>query len=248
VGPSLDYVLQYNPRMADRAPEPQIDARLGKLLSLGSHELRSPLSAVAGYIRMLLQERAGPVSDDQRRLLQEADKSCGRLSSLLAEMSDLAKLEAGTAPFNTSTVQLSAVLSEAVRALPPSAEREPGVRLPDAVAGQVQGDAVRLTAAFTAIFHALLRELVTARELAVRTRPHERDGTPSIHIAVGEPSVVDDLVQLDPSRLVALDEWRGGTGFALPRARRIIDAHGGRLLSPPESKAAALVILPSYPE
>jgi signal transduction histidine kinase len=201
------------------------------------------LSAVAGYIRMLLQERAGPVSDDQRRLLGEADKSCGRLSLLLTEMSDLAKLESGTAPFHRSKVELSAVLGAAVRALPQLPDRAVSVSLPHGPAGVVHGDAVRLTSAFAAILHALHRELATEGGLAVRVRADEREGGASIRVAIAEPSIVDDVVARDTSTLVPFDEWRGGTGFALPRARVIIDAHDGRLLSPPDTKAAAVVML-----
>jgi signal transduction histidine kinase len=83
---------------------PPVDPRWPKVLSLAVHEFRTPLTVVAGYIRMLLKERAGPVPDQQRRLLEEAEKSCGRLSALLAEVSDLSGLEAGTA---TSTVPTS---------------------------------------------------------------------------------------------------------------------------------------------
>ena len=52
---------------------------------------------------MLLKDRAGPLSDMQRQLLEEAEKSCGRLSALLDELSDLSQLESGTAPYNRST-------------------------------------------------------------------------------------------------------------------------------------------------
>ncbi len=147
--------------MSDGSSEPVIDPRWPQLLSLSAHELRSPLSVVAGYIRMLLQQRAGPLSDDQLRLLQEAEKSCGRLSAVLAELSELARLESGTAPFNRSSVDLSSVLSDAISSLPALPDRDLTARLVDAPAIFIHGDAVRLKAAFSAILHALLRELVT---------------------------------------------------------------------------------------
>src|SRR5574342_1161935 len=96
----------------------RVDPRWPKLLSLSVHEFRTPMTVVAGYIRMLLKDRAGPLSDQQRRLLEEAEKSCARLSALLVEMSDLAGLEAGTATFNKSAVDLRGVLSDAIASLP----------------------------------------------------------------------------------------------------------------------------------
>src|SRR4029453_877754 len=102
---------------------PPVDPRWHRLLSLAVHEFRTPMTVVAGYIRMLLKDRAGPLSDQQRRLLEEAEKSCGRLSALLAEMSDLSGLEAGTATFNRAAIDIRTTLSESVAALPESPDR-----------------------------------------------------------------------------------------------------------------------------
>ncbi|MGH3117468.1 MAG: histidine kinase dimerization/phospho-acceptor domain-containing protein, partial [Gaiellales bacterium] len=46
------------------------DATWPRLLSLAVHELRTPATVVGGYLRMVLKDRAGPLSEDQRRLLQ----------------------------------------------------------------------------------------------------------------------------------------------------------------------------------
>ena len=47
-----------------------------KVLSLTVHEFRTPLTVVAGYLRMLSTDRVGPLSDAQRRVIQEAELSC----------------------------------------------------------------------------------------------------------------------------------------------------------------------------
>src|SRR6476646_685013 len=101
-----------------------LDPRWPKVLSLSVHEFRTPMTVVSGYIRMLLKDRAGALNDQQRRLLEEAEKACGRLTALVAEMSDLSNLEAGTAPFNKSAVDLRATLREAVASLPPLPDRD----------------------------------------------------------------------------------------------------------------------------
>src|SRR5436309_11109471 len=102
-------------RMTDRS----VDPRWPKLLSLSVHELRTPMTVVAGYIRMLLKDRAGAISDQQRRLLEEAEKSCARLSSLVAEVSELSNLEGGTLTYNKQRTDLRAALRTAVDRLPP---------------------------------------------------------------------------------------------------------------------------------
>ena len=50
------------------------DPRWPKVLSLSVHEFRTPMTVVAGYLRMLLKDRAGPITDQQRKLLEEAEK------------------------------------------------------------------------------------------------------------------------------------------------------------------------------
>jgi signal transduction histidine kinase len=230
----------------ERATPPHTDSRWPKLLSLSAHELRSPLTVVAGYLRMLLKERAGPISDQQRRLLEEAEKSCGRLSELVAELSALSQLESGAAPFNRGTVNLQSVLADAIAALPDLPEHTVTIALTVDDALLVQGDAVRLRTALSSILQALRRELVTSDQLVVRV--DAREGT-SLRITIGEPGRLESLRELDPSAMSPFDEWRGGNGLSLPAACRIVEAHGGRVLSPPdagqaERKASAIITLP----
>lgn len=222
------------------------DPRWSRLLGLSVHEFRTPLTVVAGYIRMLLTDRAGAVTDQQRKLLVEAEKSCGRLSGLLAEMSDLANLEAQTAAFNRSPVALGPLLAETVAGLPELPDRAITVSLTiDSGRSNVSGDPVRLKAAFTSLLTALRRELVTSTELFVREQSGEYEGRPAAWVAIADADNLGGLVHADPSALTTFDEWRGGCGLSLAVARRIINSHGGAIWSPGNgAKAAAVVTIP----
>jgi signal transduction histidine kinase len=227
---------------------PTTDARWPKLLSLTVHEFRTPLTVVAGYIRMLLKERAGPVPDAQRRLLEEAEKSCARLSALLAEISELSALEGGTAAFTRASVDLRALLVQVAEGLAPLPDRAVHVE----VAGTAEpltatGDPTRLRYAFSAIAAALRRELVTSERLVVHAAALQHDDdTGWIRIAIAEPSRLDRLIVAGPPDLMTFDEWRGGVGLSLANARRVIEAHDGVVWSPrDEPKAAAVIDLPA---
>ena len=222
------------------------DARWPKLLSLAVHEFRTPITVVAGYIRMLLKDRAGPITDQQRKLLEEAEKSCGRLSALVAEMSDLSNLEGGTAALNRSTVDLRTLLEEAIAALPPMPDREVTVELRSGDAASVHGDATRLRAAMTALIIALRRELVTTDRLLVQLRNADVDGTPSVVVTFGDEEQLRGIEAADVSALPRFDEWRGGSGLSLAVARRVIGQHGGALFGPPgDGRAGAIAVLPA---
>lgn len=218
-----------------------IDPRWPKLLSLAVHEFRTPITVVAGYIRMLLKERAGPISDQQRKLLEEAEKSCGRLSALVAEMSDLSGLEGGTAGLNRTTADLHGILSEAIAALPPLPDREVHVELQGNGPVSVSGDVTRLRGALTSLLAALRRELVTSDRLVVRLAERSGDAI----VAVGDAGQIDTIQAADTAGLERFDEWRGGSGLSLAIARRVIGQHGGTVHSAPgEGKASALITLP----
>lgn len=204
------------------------------------------MTVVAGYIRMLLKERAGPVPDQQRRLLEEAEKSCARLSALLGEVSELSALEGGTATFNRASLDLKTLLAEAIDGLSELPDREVRVEL-DTENGPatVQGDATRLRSALSSVIAALRRELITSDRLSVHQRIRQNGADRISWIAIGDPNRIGGLSTAVDSALTTFDEWRGGCGLSLPVARRIINAHGGTIWSPlEESRAGAVIALP----
>lgn len=209
------------------------------------------MTVVAGYIRMLLKERAGPISEQQRRLLEEAEKSCARLSGLLTEVSELSGLEGGTSTFNTTRIDLRTVLRESIAGLPDLPDREVAVELETGPESAfLNGDAARLRTALASVISALRREVVVSDRLNVREVTRNFDGQQVFWIAISDPARIAMLSEADASSLGTFDEWRGGVGLSLAVARRVINAHGGRIWSPradentADSKAGAVIALP----
>lgn len=217
-----------------------VDPRWPKVLSLSVHEFRTPMTVVAGYIRMLLKDRAGPLNDQQRKLLEEAEKSCARLSALLVEVSDLSNLEGGTAPMNKQTTNLQAAVRAAVAQLPPMPDREVAVHLElGNEPAPINGDPVRLTQAIGSIIVALRRELISEHGLTVR----EQRGSGTYELLIGDPDTIAALeTESDVERQI-FDEWRGGVGLSLGVARRVLNAHDGHILAPPGGAKAGARIL-----
>ena len=219
-----------------------------RLLQLGVHEFRTPITVIAGYLRMLLNSsRAGTLTDSQREMLQGMEKSTARLVALVAEMNDLSILEGGGATFNFGSVDIVTLVESEIASLPPMTDdREVSVVFRNQAPGaRVHGDPVRLRTAMVSLLIALRRELVTSHELCVSLRRVTRDGAAMLQVTIGGPDRIAALEEAAATNLTTFEEFRGGVGFTLPIATRIVHAHGGQLWSPTEDeKAGAVLFLP----
>ena len=218
-------------------------------MSLAVHELRTPVTVVAGYLRMLLKEQAGPLTDKQKKMLEEADRSCGRLGALVSEMSEFGKLEGNQIALARNDFDLHALAAELASGMHEGQDR--GVTLSvrasadlDGTPVMVTGDRTRIAAAVKALMHSALRERGEPGVVVVECSTVT--GSPGWAVlAIGDESVLPGLKSAAAAPL-AFDEWRGGLGLALPIARRVIEAHGGALWSGDgtQSRAASALRLP----
>ena len=220
-----------------------------QLLSLAVHEFRSPASVVGGYLRMLQRDGDSPLSERQRKMVDEAEKSCARLVALIAELSDLSKLDGGLVTLAREPLDAFTLLAEVAELVHEARERD--VRLE--VRGQqdgalMLGDAPRLRTAFDAIFRAILRETAGPCTVVAERRVETRAGRASAILVVADESSVQAAYARDPG---PFDEKRGGMGLALPLARRIIEGHGGHVWAPAAAgsddalaRGSAIVALP----
>src|SRR5687768_9602818 len=203
---------------------------LPRAMSLAVHELRTPVTVVAGYLRMLLREQAGPLTDKQKKMLEEADRSCGRLGSLVSEMSEFGKLEGRELALARQDFDVAELTAQLAGDMHEGSDR--GVRLEARCAGplMVTGDRTRISAALHALMYSALRERGEPGTVIVDCSRFA-DTSPWAVVAIGDEAAVSTLVRATPENAPPFDEWRGGLGLALPVARRVIEAHGGALWS-----------------
>ena len=79
-----------------------------------AHEIKNPLAIISGYIELLLSQKPGPLTDRQRKILEEATSNCLRLQKLAKDFLSYSSIEAGSKTFQLSfeTGDLNACLSE----------------------------------------------------------------------------------------------------------------------------------------
>jgi signal transduction histidine kinase len=205
------------------------------LLSLAVHEFRTPASVVSGYLRMLARDQA--LNDHQRKMIEEAEKSCARLVAIVGELSDIGKLDSGAIALARQPLDLFALTAEVAAHVQEGKDREVHlvVRGPENGA-PVMGDAARLRSAFDAILRAILREKAGPSTIVAERRlMRDGDATSAVIVVAEEDSVVA-AYDAPPG---VFDEKRGGLGLALPLARRVIAGHGGWIWSASEPEALA---------
>jgi signal transduction histidine kinase len=201
-----------------------------QLLSLAAHEFRTPANVIGGYLRMLQRDTVHTLSERQRQMVDEAQKSCARIVALINELTEVAKLDTDTSAFDGDRFDLFQLLSEVADDLHESEDRDVHLQLRGETAGaSVSGDRIRLGGAFSAFFRAMLREQPSATNTAVDRRLVPREDGASAVVVIARETDVQHAYE---GAEAPFDEQRGGFGLSLPIARRVVERHGGRVWTP----------------
>jgi signal transduction histidine kinase len=119
--------------MAARAAAEDANGAKSQFLANMSHELRTPLNAIMGHVALVEDEVYGPISEGQRGALARVRRAQQHLLTLINDVLDFAKLEAGHVEYVLTPVRLGEALSDAAAMLQPQAEAKQlayEVRLP----------------------------------------------------------------------------------------------------------------------
>jgi PAS domain S-box-containing protein len=107
-------------RQAERASAAKSD-----FLAKISHEIRTPLNAVIGFSEVMMEERFGPIGNERYRgYLKDIHASGGHLVSLVNDLLDLSKIEAGKLDLTFTSVDLNGLVQQCVALMQPQANRE----------------------------------------------------------------------------------------------------------------------------
>jgi PAS domain S-box-containing protein len=209
-----------------------------EFLSRMSHELRTPLNAVLGFAQLLERDAAG-LAPQQRLQVDHITGAGKHLLSLIDEVLDLSRIEAGAVSVQLAPTDLRHVANDALQVLRTLAEAR-GVVLEGPAAPAGPADAPHAWADATRLQEVLINLLdnaikYTARGGRVWLRLHDDGGTTSpVAVEVGDSgrgiSAEQQEHLFEPfNRLGAERSDVDGTGIGLVISRRLVDLMQGRL-------------------
>ena len=210
-----------------------------ELVNVVGHELRTPITVIRGYAKLLLSDAVGPLNEEQRRFVEEAARSCGRLDDFVemllrganeerAAMDELVETEGSLAP----------VLEGAVQYLRPVLEdRNVEVELElDPAALHARFDAARIEQVLTNLIangaeHAGRGSRLRIHTRAVPAAPGEATAWVEIGVSDDGPGIpeAERAAIFEPYARGASARSNRGLGLGLSICRRIVEAHGGRI-------------------
>jgi signal transduction histidine kinase len=218
--------------------------RLGRIF-IGNlaHELRTALTPMSGYLKILSSDKLGPLSAQQHRILESIQGATGRLTRVVENLSDFATLQSSDAALFPADVDPDALADEVVADLRPAIrEARLHVAVQKAGGGPISADPRKLRQALANVVGNAVKFSPHGGEVLVEVQRDAR----SVRFAVSDqgPGIVPQEQKhvFEPFSHAAGKDDRAkhpGSGLGLPVARRIVEAHGGTisLESPPRAQS-----------
>jgi len=211
-----------------------------EFISIASHQLRTPLSAIKGYISMLVEGTYGKVSEKAKRPLANVYESNQRLINLVNNLLDISRLEAGRMELEPEAVQIEEVIEGVIQELKITAEQKklelkwekPTVPLPKVLLDKDKMRQVFLNLVQNAIKYTkegsiTIRQSVSNNKLLVVVQD------------TGEGMTKEDLGKLFETfsrGTIGVQIAAEGAGLGLYIARKFVEMHKGRVWAESEGE------------
>lgn len=215
-----------------------------------SHELRTPLNSIIGFSRILGSGLGGPVTDEQLRQLEMINNSGHHLLSLVNDLLDLARIEAGKIEVNFEELDVAETVRDVVSTVTPEAEAKGLVLVVEVPEGpvSVRSDQVRLRQ----ILLNLLGNAIKFTEEGTVTLRLTRGAPGLVEFSVidtgpGVPEEIRDDVFVEFVQGTTGDAPRAGAGLGLAISRGLAHLLGG-MLTLEQSSAAGSTFTLRLPE
>lgn len=238
----------------------ELDRLKSQFVSVASHELRTPIISIRGYIELVREGEGGSVTEEQESMLAVASRNTERLLTIINDLLDISRIEAGALHLDMVSVNLNRLVRDTLEEIRPLADRhghKMTLELEDGIP-EVDGDPDRLAQIITNLLSNAIKYTPDKGKIIVRT---ERGDTGGVHLKVEDDGIgipSEDLPHIwerfyrgqhasGHHRSRSTDFRTGGTGLGLPIVKGVVEEHGGNVRVESEEGAGSTfhVYLPS---
>jgi len=219
---------------ASNAQLRHLDTTKDEFLSMASHQLRTPLTSVKGYISMVLEGDAGKVSDMQKHLLSEAFVSSERMVHLIHDFLNVSRLQTGKFMLETRPIDLVKLVDAEVSSLVRTAEAR-NMKLKFTHSGDMPVLNIDENKIQQVVMNYIDNAIFYSHEQTTILVSLRRDGDMAelrVHdTGIGVPK--HEQAQLFTKFYRASNARKqrpDGTGVGLYLAKKVVTAHGGEVL------------------
>jgi signal transduction histidine kinase len=212
----------------------KLDETKDEFVSMASHQLRTPLTSVKGYLSMVLEGDGGELNDTQRQMLTQSFTSAQRMVYLISDLLNLSRLNTGKFVINAGPVDLRDVvaaefeqLSETAKVRDIQLTYQPPETFPTLMLDETKVHQVVMNFVDNSIYYTPAggKIVLSLHETATAVEFHVQDS------GIGVPREVQrhlftKFYRADNARRMRPD----GTGLGLFMAKKVIVAQGGAVL------------------
>jgi PAS domain S-box-containing protein len=225
-------VLYYEGMLTDITERAELERLKAEFIAMISHDLRSPLTSIKGYVDLLLSGDAGPLSEGQRRLLEIIAQNTTRLTNLVEDLLEIERLESGGVELKRVEVDLHELLQEVAESFRLSVE-DKGLKLKVELASGliVLGDRERLAQVFANLLSNAIK-YTPEGEVCLRAYRDE-EGCAVVEVSdTGIGLTPEETEQVFERFFRSSHEYArraGGSGLGLAIAKTLVTQHGGEI-------------------
>ncbi len=219
--------------LRDVTAQKELERMKSNFISVVSHELKTPLHSIKGFVEIIRMGKAGPITDLQADFLTTVKEQTQVLQRMIDDLLVFSRLETGQLKLHVEEISLAAIAANVVQKLTPLAEEKSITlenRLPESFP-EVEGDYMRLEQVLTNLVENAIKftpaggqVIVDGQDLGERVRVWVQDT--GIGIPKSEQErIFDRFYQVDASERRA----HRGTGLGLTICKHIVERHHGHI-------------------
>jgi signal transduction histidine kinase len=219
--------------IADKSAQLEAASRhKSEFLANMSHELRTPLNAIIGFSEVLAEKMFGDVNDKQAEYLQDILESGRHLLSLINDILDLSKIEAGRMELELTDFSVPQAIQNAGILVRERALRR-GIVLHEVIAdgvGGIRGDERKVKQVLLNLLSNAIK--FTPEGGRIEVRAASTDGMVEVSVTdsgVGIAPEDHEAVFEEFRQVGTADKKAEGTGLGLALSRKFVELHGGRI-------------------